>query len=477
VLDPSQVVYFRGYDPSDLRVGVSPIETIRQILAEEHAAGRYREQFWRSHARISGVIERPVEAGEWSDNARSRFQADWSSTWSGEGPGAGGTPILEDGMKWEPATQSARDSQYLESRKLTREEVASIYHVAPTMVGILEHATYSNIAEQHKMTYQDSLAPWLTMIEQEVELQLLHVPGDFADTDQVYVEFNLQEKLKGSFEEQSDSLQTAVGAPWMTRNEGRARLNLPSLGPEGDGLVTPLNVLVGGQASPTDSAPPPKFAQQLKARPDTGAIEEHRKALAGFFERQERVIRSRLGAKAEPDIDELFDVRRWVRELFELLLGLAVKTADRRATELGEQFGVSPVLEVMRAWLENNARISAENVNNITRGQLEKALAAEDVRGEVARVFEQARTVRAAKVAQSRVTTVANFAAVDTAKQAGRPTKTWIVTSPRPRPSHARVNGETVLLNENFSLGGAWPGDPSMGADEVAGCTCVVDFG
>jgi hypothetical protein len=135
------------------------------------------------------------------------------------------------------------------------------------------------------------------------------------------------------------------------------------------------------------------------------------------------------------------------------------------------------VLEVMRAWLENNARISAENVNNITRGQLEKALAAEDVRGEVARVFEQARTVRAAKVAQSRVTTVANFAAVDTAKQAGRPTKTWIVTSPRPRPSHARVNGETVLLNENFSLGGAWPGDPSMGADEVAGCTCVVDFG
>jgi hypothetical protein len=38
----------------------------------------------------------------------------------------------------------------------------------------------------------------------------------------------------------------------MTRAEARARLNLPHL--EGtDELIVPLNVLEGGQASPTDS--------------------------------------------------------------------------------------------------------------------------------------------------------------------------------------------------------------------------------
>jgi hypothetical protein len=46
----------------------------------------------------------------------------------------------------------------------------------------------------------------------------------------------------------------------MTRNEARARLNLPHL--EGaDDLIVPLNVTQGGQASPTDSAPPPKQLQ------------------------------------------------------------------------------------------------------------------------------------------------------------------------------------------------------------------------
>jgi hypothetical protein len=42
----------------------------------------------------------------------------------------------------------------------------------------------------------------------------------------------------------------------MTRNEARARVNLPQVD-GGDDLVTPLNVLIGDQASPTDSAPAP----------------------------------------------------------------------------------------------------------------------------------------------------------------------------------------------------------------------------
>jgi sulfate transport system permease protein len=46
---------------------------------------------------------------------------------------------------------------------------------------------------------QGWLGPWLAMIEQEIELQLL---TEFTDTQGVYVEFNIAEKLQGSFEEQ-----------------------------------------------------------------------------------------------------------------------------------------------------------------------------------------------------------------------------------------------------------------------------------
>lgn len=121
-------------------------------------------------------------------------------------------------MKFVPASQSAKDLQYIEARKLTREEVASAYFIPPTMLGLMGGATYSNITEQHKMLYQDTLGPWLQMIKEEIELQL--VP-DLADGD-VYVEFNLREKLTGSFEERQAAITGAVGGPTMTINEARA---------------------------------------------------------------------------------------------------------------------------------------------------------------------------------------------------------------------------------------------------------------
>lgn len=252
-----QVVHLRGYSATDERWGSSPIEALRMILAEDYQAQLYREQLWRNGARVSGYLERPLDAPQWSREGKDRFRAQWQAQYAGDGAKPGGTPILEDGMRYVQAGTTPRDAQYAESRKLTREEVTAAYHIPLTLVGILDNATYSNITEQHKIMYQDTLAPWLTMIQQELALQL--VP-DFPNTTDLYVEFNLAEKLRGSFEEQATQLQTAVGASWMTRNEARARVNLPQVD-GGDDLITPLNVLTGGQASPTDSAPPPSAVE------------------------------------------------------------------------------------------------------------------------------------------------------------------------------------------------------------------------
>lgn len=53
-------------------------------------------------------------------------------------------------------------------------------------------------------------------------------------------------------------------------------------------------------------------------------------------------------------------------------------------------------------------------------------------------------------------------------------TKTWVVTSGRPRKSHAALNGVTVPLDQVFDNGMRWPGDPAGGVDNNAGCTCSL---
>jgi HK97 family phage portal protein len=301
---PSDVVHFHGYNPDDPRQGVSPIETLRQILAEEYAASTYREQMWRNGARVAGYISRPKDAPRWSDIGRDRFKADWQSQYAGNGPETGGTPVLEDGMTFQGSGVTPREAQYVEARKLTREEVAVAYHVSPVMLGVMDGATFSNVTELHKMLYQDTLAPYLAQIAQDIECQLLEDLDPSSVGGSVYVEFNLSDKLRGSFEQQAAAMSTAVGGPWMTRDEARAMHNLPHVD-GADELIVPLNVTAGGLASPRDTAPLNPDNGPSNGQPPKAAI------LRGFYDRQRRSVLSRIGAKDAG----VFDVDRWTSEL------------------------------------------------------------------------------------------------------------------------------------------------------------------
>ena len=492
---PDEVVHFRGYNSESPITGLSPLETLRRVLAEEHAAADYREHFWQNAARMGGIIERPDGAPEWSDAARERFKAEFKALYTGS-ENSGETAVLEEGMQWKQVTFNAQESEYLAGRKLTREECARAYHIPLPMVGILDHATFSNIRDQHKSLYQDTLAPWCMMIQEDLELQL---KPDFADSAQLYLEFNLKEKLRGSFDEQAQSYQSAVGAPWMTRNEARARENLPSMGPEGDALVTPLNVLTGGMASPRDSAPkalPMPEAKQDDATPDADLAHlwRHRRhvtrwqeLLVRYFGRQAKVILTRIQAELLSIESAWDDEERWNRELADDLLPLYTLTAEAWATWVAERYGIETLAsdDRMQGWLRERARIAAESINATTReqvggvllGALTAGLAVAAIRDEVAHVFEVAQSARAAEAATAGVTGAANFGAIEAAKAGGLRTKTWRVNSSNPRDHHAALNGVTVGLTDRFPNGMLWPGDPVGGADNNANCQCSVVFG
>jgi HK97 family phage portal protein len=491
MLSPEEVVHFRGYNAESQVLGLSPLETLRRVLAEEHSAGEYRERFWQNAARMGGIIERPADAPEWSDAARTRFKAEFEALYAGS-DNSGKTAILEEGMEWKPATFNPQESEYMAGRKLSREECARAYHIPLPLVGILDHATFSNIKEQHKNLYQDSLGPWLKMIEEEIELQLL---PEFGDSQGVYCEFNIAEKLAGSFEEQTTSLQSAVGRPWMTANEARARMNLPRLDQEdADRVVTPLNVLVGGQASPRDSAPDgaPESSGDLapvgkKAqrsgigthRPEMRAAHEKkwREVLSRHYRRQEAAIVSRV--PAQPGKDDLgdgvwWDTERWNNELYEDLLRLNLLTAGAWAAEIAAMLEAEFSEDRMLPWLKEHSRIQAENLNQQTRDEVEEALRQDDALEAVKNVFAIALTSGVTRQALGAVTTASMFGSAEAANAGGLRTKTWVVNSSQPRDTHLRMDGETVGIRDRFSNGLRWPGDPSGRAEENANCQCSV---
>ena len=512
---PDEIVHVRGYNPENPVAGLSPLETLRRVLAEEYAAGQYRESFWQNSARMNGVILRPADAPNWSQTARATFRTEFEELYSGD-ENSGRTAILEEGMTWQSTSFNPQESEYLAGRKLTREECARAYHIPLPMVGILDHATFSNIREQHKNLYQDALGPTLAMIEQDIELQLL---PEFADVAGVYVEFNIAEKLAGSFDEQSQALQSAVGRPWMTANEARAKQNLPSLGGDADVLVTPLNVLIGGQASPRDSAPGKGKELGVRSEGDGAETEltkkndgvetkaldvqnaelreryegKFREAFIRHYRRQESSLAGSLPKRGVLDYDPAqaadgksyigdtwYDDARWNRELAVDLLPLNLLTAKTwgelvigamEADVDGEAF-----VDGMMEYITTHSEVQAEYINEYTLAQLRDALNAEDPKLAFRDMFVAAVSVWAARQALSAVTAMLNFGATEGARASGLRRKTWQVNSSNPRPDHQSMNGETVGIRETFSNGLRWPGDSRGTAEDNANCMCSVRF-
>lgn len=349
-IELDDLVVFHGYDPELHDGQVSPLETLRRILAEEASAGSHRQYLYKNATRKSGIVERPVEAPEWTGEEREAWRADWEGVMSGD-TNSGRVGLLEDGMSWKESSWSPEEMEYLAARKLTRLESAALYRVDPTLVFAAEGKVDKEIRTGF---YVDRLNPLLTRMAEEVELQLLPEFEPFDAQHRVYCQFNIDEKLRGSFEEQAKVASSAVGGPYITVNEMRARLNLPPV-EDGDKVFSPLNSIRAGgpQANPQAPIETPGDDPASGETPGDGvqraAVNEEQlrstalryaELLSRHFARQGRTVIGMAGAiNGRPvTIDQIWaDQDRWDRELTKDLFQLTTEllpSSDRRTVEL-----------------------------------------------------------------------------------------------------------------------------------------------
>ena len=69
-LDSSRVVYFGGYHPTDPGGCSATIVSLKEVLAEQIQASKYRQQLWARGGKVSAVLQRPVDAPRWTDSQR-----------------------------------------------------------------------------------------------------------------------------------------------------------------------------------------------------------------------------------------------------------------------------------------------------------------------------------------------------------------------------------------------------------------------
>lgn len=490
---PSQnFVLWHGYDPTDPMRQYSKISALKETLHEQVESNSFRRQMWHRGGRFNAYLTRPKDVAPWSDGAFERFKETWKTSWAGQQASeGGGMPILEDGMEIKTVQFNSKDAQWAESVKLSREDCAAVYHVNPAMIWPGSGQTYASARDNARALYNDCLAPTLMQLTDRINMVVLPRIGEPKGH---YCAYDITIKTEGTYEEKIATLSSAVGAPFLSRNEARARLDLPAI-EGGDDLITPLNVLVGGLASPRDTDPTverynsgtvQKKSEGRKARTNPTDEEKERiaKVYREFFKRQAKSVLPKLGAKSE----KWWDDERWNKELtedlFEEVYGMSASMAREAVKDL---FGDSGTYDQKRteAYIRKMCERRAEMVNQSTYDELVESLDDDSFEDEDALkstpegVFENAEENRANTAGAAFAVAVIAFSAMEACQQNDHGqniVKTWVCTSANPRASHARLNGETVPYKEPFSNGAMWPGDmDNLDAEEVANCQCVLE--
>lgn len=216
-IETNDLMMFKHYHPTNMTRGLSPLEPLRSTLENEWHARNAMSSFWQRGARPGMALSHPQTL---SEPASQRLRAQFDDVAAGSG-NTGRTVVLEEGMTPHPLMITAEEAQYVETRKMNREEACAVYDVPPPAVHILDHATFSNITEQMRSVYRDTQAPRLKYFESVVEQDLRAVEWP---NDDVYAEFMMDEVLRGDFETRQEALSKA---DWMTLAEKRKIENLP----------------------------------------------------------------------------------------------------------------------------------------------------------------------------------------------------------------------------------------------------------
>lgn len=124
--------------------------------------------------------------------------------------------------------------------------------------------------------------------------------------------------------------------------------------------------------------------------------------------------------------------------------------------------------------------ITAQVSRGISTG-MTYAQVAKQISGKMMGTYENpggsmAYSMRVARTEGHRIQTTAAMDAMESAKEKGADVvKQWdAALDSRTRESHQAVDGEIRELNEKFSNGLKYPGDPSGGAAEVVNCRCAL---
>jgi SPP1 gp7 family putative phage head morphogenesis protein len=406
---------------------------------------------------------------------------------------------MDNQADWNSMALTPVERDFIQSRIQNKRDIAAAFGISPIFLGDLEQSSYDNMVQARKALYEDCVIPLLDDIKATLNLKLAPMYGD------VTISYDLSNiaALREDFGKKVDQASKLwdMGIPFDQIN---SKLEMGFEEFEGwDIGYLPFSVApVGSTEKPVEEPVKKKSTEELKTahwkRIDTRRQAYwsliQKKALAMYKEEGEMVSNALGGEKSDKfSLAELERITaenikkmkaKWEALLTAVSMTLIEDFGKQTAEDIG--FTFSPSTIAIKEWVKNHAAenvrsIAETNLNDVRRFIL-KGIEENQSRVEIARsirqFYDDQSVYKSMRVARTETASAAGFGQHESATQGNMKTHTWISSrDDRVRDLHIDVDGEEQPINEPYSNGLMYPGDPSGDAEEVINCRCAEQFG
>lgn len=524
VLMPEELIHARTFNPYLYWRGLSPLTVAMLAASTDYASAQFMKGLMMNNA-DTGVIV----TTEQQPSAEQREQILAALRDRKRKAGTADRPLfLTGGATVTKPSVSSADMQFLENRKMNRQEVGAIYGVSDIMMGFSEQRTLGTGAgaEQERYNFIEStLTPICRRLEAAVEPIVKSFGADlfgWFDVDSLPV---MQEARRTRVDTATKAF--AMGVPFNDINK------LYQLGfentPAGDKSYLPFNLTEVGTTPPEgeDAAPTgdpnaklanpfarllsmvrviPPAAKQIPAHVCTanpawensiaGSVKLKKGKLTKFFFEQRGRVLAKLNAdtlKAEmlksKSLDDLFNAAEEDAKLIAKLKPLILADLQFGGAQIyseisaGIDFTLAPADAI--AYLEKRSNVISD-INATTWDAVKTSLQAglsegasfDELAQGVKEVFQSAGDARANVIALTETTVATNSGRMNAMTTAGVERKGWKTSHlENTRISHwqneelsAEQNG--IPIDDLWPNGCAFPGDPDGEPGETINCRC-----
>jgi HK97 family phage portal protein len=204
-------------DPQNHLRALSPLQAYAHSIGLGSVLRAGQESFHSNKSQPSGVLTTDASlTSEQATQLRSRWNEMSQRMKQGE------TPILSNGLKWQPVSVSANEAQVIQLLGLTTKDICKAYGIPPILLGENTGVTYSNLEQLLFSWRTTGLLSVAIVIEQAFEHSF------YLDKNDEMV-LDISDLARAEALQQADTLTRLVQNGIIKPNEARAKLDLAPL--------------------------------------------------------------------------------------------------------------------------------------------------------------------------------------------------------------------------------------------------------